>query len=333
METSFTRAINGKADVEAARRQTRSLVLNLGFSTSDAEKVVLAVSELATNLLRYAKDGQITVSATGVGSKVGVLVESVDTGPGIDDIDRALTDGFSTAGGLGGGLSGVNRLMDDFTITSDATGTQIATRKWLPSGELKVAASARSYPGELVSGDAWRMDRIGTRCRIAVIDGLGHGPEAAAASAAATTYLAEHPDLEPAPAIEGCHHALRGTRGAAIGIAWIDTPAQRLLFAGVGNVEARLWQAAGRERRLSSARGIVGSVLPSIRPDELSITNHWRLVLHSDGVSARFHLGDLTLKCASIEELSETILAGWGRARDDATVVVVGSDRGEHESA
>lgn len=189
---------------------------------------------------------------------------------------------------------------------------------------VAVAAAARPYPGEAVSGDAWRVDRQGEWVRIAVIDGLGHGPEAARAASAAISFLEAHADFDPAPALEGCHRALHGTRGAAIGIVMIDPPLRQLRFAGVGNIEARLWQD-GQEKRFSCARGIVGVTLPRIRPDELEIEDAWRLVVHTDGVSARFRLGELLQTHCSFQELSDAILTGWGRSADDVTVVVAGS--------
>jgi serine phosphatase RsbU (regulator of sigma subunit) len=190
---------------------------------------------------------------------------------------------------------------------------------------VNTAAATRPYPGELVNGDAWRIDRCDERLRIAVIDGLGHGPAAADAARAALSIMEEHPALDLAQTLESCHRALRGTRGAAIGLALIDPPLQRLLFAGVGNVEARLWQA-GQETRFSSARGIVGVTLPRIRLDERAIQEAWRLVIHTDGVSARFRLSDLLEAHDTLEDLSDAILTGWGRATDDVTVVVAAGD-------
>ena len=188
---------------------------------------------------------------------------------------------------------------------------------------LRVATAARAYPGEVVSGDASRVDREGGGWRIAVIDGLGHGEGAAEAASAALAALSSHPGLDPAAALRQCHQALHGTRGAAIGVASIDPAEGRLVFAGVGNVEARLWHA-GQEKHVSSARGIVGVILPNIRPEELALAEGWRLVMHTDGVSSRFNLAELAERDADPQTLADAILSGWTRTSDDAAVVVAG---------
>lgn len=92
--------------------------------------VVLAVSELATNLFRYARQGEVWLTLVEGVDGSGVEVQSHDSGPGIEDARLAVEDGFSTGGGLGGGLPGVRRLMDEFTLETGAGGTTIICRKW-----------------------------------------------------------------------------------------------------------------------------------------------------------------------------------------------------------
>lgn len=118
-------------DVERIRRETRRLAALLGFSAAEAEAIVLAVSELATNLIRYASGGEILVLPIVRDSGPGIVIRSCDRGPGIADVAAALRDGYSTGGGLGSGLPSVRRLMDDFTLSTSAAGTRIEARKWL----------------------------------------------------------------------------------------------------------------------------------------------------------------------------------------------------------
>lgn len=124
--------IRRQADVEHARRVARSLARQLGFAAADCEAIVLATSELATNLVRYAPGGTISLSSIKDAGGRGVQVESQDSGPGIADLAQALTDGFSTGGGLGHGLPAVRRLMDTFDVTTGPEGTTIVAGKWLP---------------------------------------------------------------------------------------------------------------------------------------------------------------------------------------------------------
>ena len=118
------------ADVERIRRETRRLAHRAGLGPEDAEATVLAVSELATNLVRYAQGGELGITAMTEDERRGIAIFSRDSGPGIGDVALALRDGFSTGGGLGSGLPAVRRLMDEFTLSTSPQGTCIEARKW-----------------------------------------------------------------------------------------------------------------------------------------------------------------------------------------------------------
>jgi len=188
---------------------------------------------------------------------------------------------------------------------------------------IRVAVAARPHPHETVNGDATAVQwNDGGACRIAVIDGLGHGRDAAYASARAVEVLDAHPELGPADALRRCHTALVGTRGAAMAVACLDPARGELTYAGVGNIEAHLWQEGRRERPISY-RGIVGAVLPTIRTFTLSLDADWTFIMHSDGVSARIDPAKLATQPPwQPEALAQAILARYSRASDDATVVV-----------
>lgn len=187
---------------------------------------------------------------------------------------------------------------------------------------IKIAVASRPFPGETVSGDACRVDWDGPLCRIAMIDGLGHGPDAALAAQTARDQLASSPHLGPADALRLCHGALRSTRGAAISIVVVDPLARRLVSAGIGNVDVVVRNGRG-SRRYVSDRGIVGGAFPTIRPVEVELDADWLLILHTDGVSARFDL-DVIPETASgsPDLLADTLLGQWARKLDDAMVVV-----------
>jgi serine/threonine-protein kinase RsbT len=118
--------------VETARRGIRAFCLAQGLSRHRAEELVIVVSELATNLVRYAAGGgQITWQRVDFERRPAIEVECTDNGPGIADLEKALREGFSSGGGLGGGLSAVQRLVDDFQIESSPDATTILVRKYL----------------------------------------------------------------------------------------------------------------------------------------------------------------------------------------------------------
>jgi serine/threonine-protein kinase RsbT len=123
--------INTDTDVVAARQKGRELATELGFVSTDSTLLATAISELARNIVRYAKCGEILIASVQSGDRVGITVVARDKGPGIANMSLAMQDGFSTSGGLGLGLPGVKRLMDEFHLASDANnGTTVTIKKW-----------------------------------------------------------------------------------------------------------------------------------------------------------------------------------------------------------
>ncbi len=126
-----TLLIKRDTDIVLACQKGRTLAAQLGLSGNDQVSVVIAVSEIARNILRYAKQGKILLKSVEQNQKQGIEVVAEDKGPGIANIDLVLQDGYSTGGGLGLGLSGAKRLMDEFEISTQVgEGTTITMRKW-----------------------------------------------------------------------------------------------------------------------------------------------------------------------------------------------------------
>ena len=119
-------------DIVAARQLGRNVAKELGFGTVDQARITTAISELARNIYLYAGQGKIEIQRLTENGINGILIIATDNGPGIPDIRKVMEDGFSTSGGLGAGLPGVKRLMDDFKIeTTLGEGTDIRATKWL----------------------------------------------------------------------------------------------------------------------------------------------------------------------------------------------------------
>jgi serine/threonine-protein kinase RsbT len=133
MEAECKVPINSERDIVVARQKGRAMATDLGFSLGDATLIATAISELARNIISYAREGMIAMNVIYDSRRQGLLIVASDEGPGISDIPRALRDGFSTSGSLGIGLPGVRRLMDDFDIASEpGHGTIVTVTKWKP---------------------------------------------------------------------------------------------------------------------------------------------------------------------------------------------------------
>ncbi|HEX9311822.1 MAG TPA: anti-sigma regulatory factor [Actinomycetota bacterium] len=131
MEGESRIAIASDADLVFARQKGRELAAGLGFSRSDATLIATAISEVARNILAYAGTGEIALSGIHQNGRNGVVVTALDSGPGIADVEAAMEEGFSTAGGFGMGLPGARRLMDEFVILSEpGRGTTVTMTKW-----------------------------------------------------------------------------------------------------------------------------------------------------------------------------------------------------------
>jgi serine/threonine-protein kinase RsbT len=125
-------SIRSDADIVVARQQGRTMAGHIGFAATDATLIATAISELARNIVTYAQQGEVLMRSMETAQSRGIAIVARDSGPGIRSIQDALRDGYSTSGGLGLGLPGVRRLMDEFTIESELRrGTTVTVKKWL----------------------------------------------------------------------------------------------------------------------------------------------------------------------------------------------------------
>jgi len=124
--------INSESDIVLVRKKSRNKAKEMGFGMTDVTRIITAVSELARNIFKYAGSGYMEWHEIYSGNRIGLELLFVDTGPGIPNIDEVMQQGFSTSKGLGMGLPGSKRLMDDFIITSEVgKGTTVIIKKWL----------------------------------------------------------------------------------------------------------------------------------------------------------------------------------------------------------
>jgi len=190
---------------------------------------------------------------------------------------------------------------------------------------LEWAIATRSRRGEATTGDLAVLTLLPEGALVAAIDGVGHGGEAARAALKAGEVVRESPSHDLVRLAERCHRALRGTRGAAITLAFISPLEGAITWLGVGNVEGRVVSSDPSARRpkgyLALENGIAGHELPSVRTTTLDVRPGDVLVLATDGVDAAF--GDSLETAGSTQAIAERILAAHWKPIDDALVVAV----------
>jgi anti-sigma regulatory factor (Ser/Thr protein kinase) len=318
-------------DVAIAENAARDLSAAVGFSALECEEVVLAVTELASNLIRHAGGGTLSLTPASREASQGIQIESADAGPGFEDFERALTDGFTTSRGLGTGLGTVNRLMDELECgPAGAAGARIVCRRWLRPRTTATAAqsldfgvASRPYRNLRENGDAFVISKWGDKALAGVIDGLGHGQFAQRASGAARQYVEQHHD-QPLPALfRGAGRACQATRGVVMMLALIDTSRRTFTVASVGDIELRVWGATER-LGLIPRRGVVGLNAPLPTPVEHPFTPGMVLVMHSDGLRSHWDFEDFPwIAHESASVAAQRLLTALARVDDDATVLVV----------
>lgn len=289
----------------------------------------LIATELATNLVKHARDGLLIFNRRVDDACAHLQMVAADRGPGMTDVARCLEDGYSTAGSPGTGFGAVRRMSSAFDVLSTPGKGTIVVAEYSPGGKaraqaerMKVGALSVPREGEQECGDAWASKSQGDLLLVMVCDGLGHGGAAAVAARAATEVFRTSIALEPKALMERAHEALRPTRGAALAFTAIDLGRQEVRFCGVGNISAVLVHTSGT-RHLVSHNGIVGHraarIAEFISPWQPGTT----LLMHSDGVSARWRPEEwpgLWLREPVV--VAATLWRDHGRGTDDATVLV-----------
>jgi hypothetical protein len=176
--------------------------------------------------------------------------------------------------------------------------------------------------GEIECGDSWRVAEDGAMVGMMIADGLGHGPLAAVASTGAAGAFERNPFLPPAVAMTSYHRALSGSRGAAVACALLRAQPRMIEYSGVGNIYGSV-VFNGRVRGMVSHSGTLGSRTVRTRQFEYAWPEGSIVVMHSDGLSARWSLADYP----GLDQRHSAVIAGvlyrdFGRPRDDATVLV-----------
>jgi anti-sigma regulatory factor (Ser/Thr protein kinase)/serine/threonine protein phosphatase PrpC len=327
MEIALTQwiPVTDMTSVGEARRTALLIAQRIGFDETRSGELALLVTEASRNVLVHGRGGDIVVSGMGGHAPPLARVLAIDKGSGIANVAQAMTDGYSTAGTMGGGMGAMKRMATSFEIFTGPAGTILMLELGeAPTVEkLRIAGIALPYPGERACGDAWSFHSSEDWTKVLLVDGLGHGHDAANAAQEAVAAFHKRVDLNPGELLATLHDALKKTRGAVAAIAQIRPSEGVLTYAGIGNIAAVVL-SAGASRSLVSHNGTLGMVTSRIQEFRLEWTPDAILVLHSDGLHSRWDLssypGLLTRHPAVI---GAALLRDFRRQRDDASVVVV----------
>jgi anti-sigma regulatory factor (Ser/Thr protein kinase) len=319
--------VTDASQVAEARRLVVGLARHIGLPPSRVDQVTITVTELATNLLKHGGGGHIHAAAYDDAGGAGLEMLALDRGNGMVDHLRCLEDGYSSVGSPGTGLGAIARLADAMEIYSrPGQGCAILVR--LAGGPVSVnsallGATFAPYPGELTSGDNWAWSETADGGTVMLVDGLGHGVEAASAAEAAVRAFHQHAAAACEDLVAHLHRALAPTRGAALAVARIDASARVVRFVGLGNISANLMSGV-KSRHMVSLSGTAGHVVHRIREFTYDFAGDLLVIMHSDGLTTRWDLaaypGLVALHPALI---AGVLLRDHRRGRDDASVVAI----------
>ncbi|HST11327.1 MAG TPA: SpoIIE family protein phosphatase [Terriglobales bacterium] len=317
--------------VGACRRAAQKMAEVWQLNGTCVGQVGIVAAELATNLVKHAKGGELLIQPIHDDDICQIELLAIDRGPGMARVADCIQDGYSTTGTAGTGFGAVKRLASVFDAYSQpGTGSIVLARVAEATANSKAPLRRSSQlgmislpmRGEFECGDTWSVAHSLSTTSLLVVDGLGHGPLAAVAATTAASAYAESPFNSPQETMHTLHRRLGGTRGAAAACALCDDESSTLSYAGIGNIAGCI-VSAGVQTGLLSHNGTLGLVLSRSQ----SITYDWPvqalLVMHSDGLSARWSLADypgLTERHPAV--IAAALVRDFSRGRDDSTVVV-----------
>lgn len=314
------------SQVGQARREALAMADGIGFDEMDAGRVALAATELATNVIKHGRGGRMYLSVVCGRGGEGIELCTLDAGPGFS-LAQSLPDGYSTGGTQGLGLGAIQRQATVLDAWSDDKGCVVMARVYasrvardvdVPYGALRLAMRH-----EVACGDAWHLRADAQSVAVTLIDGLGHGLPAADAAQAGVAVAAARGAVAPADLVAAMHAGMSGTRGGAAAVASVDVASGAVQFAGIGNISAGLHEAT-TTRGMASHPGIVGVQFRKAQPFHFHAPEGTLLLMHSDGLQARWSLRDYPGLFHRHPALIVAVLQrDFDRGRDDTGIIAL----------
>jgi hypothetical protein len=263
---------------------------------------------------------------------IGVEMLALDRGPGMQDVERAFADGFSTGGTPGEGLGAIRRQASELDLYSvPGQGTVVAARVYAANDDarthrlLDTGVVCVPIDGETACGDGWSVRQDDEHASVLLVDGLGHGPNAAEAADTASVVFGASAGRTPKETVALVHEALRATRGAAVVVAEIrrGDEGASVRLCGVGNTVSAVIGSRGT-RALPSMNGTAGLNVPAMQEFTQPLDASDLLVMHTDGITTRWRLDAYPgLRAHDPAVVAGVLHRDFSRGRDDATVLAL----------
>lgn len=344
--------ITAPKDVAIARQLTAIAADQISLSNARKQDAILITSELAQNhLVHKTQNGIIRIIGMIINRIPVINIASLDEGPGIPDIEKAMEDGFSTSGGLGIGLGTIKRLSSRFDICSMQFGFAPCPRPPLykkyatiissivkeypddtsnKNGSMDIAAIVRPCPGQDQTGDVVYVQDDGVLCRIVLLDATGHGDTAAQIAERALNTLEDIPLIqEPHQVMDALNTALLGSNGASVQVLIINYHSNTITATGIGNVSCTIYTEANGLTVVPSWPGLIGSTHTGLgqklsKAIRLSgIKKNLFVVMHTDGILHPPNLSDYLADQTAAAIWSHILFQPQNEPMDDASLVVI----------
>ncbi len=335
MDKFYTRyKIEDRSYVSFIKREIHSKVVAAGFDDVGTGQIDIVVSEVTSNLIKHAGNGELLYRIRDHNETGSPLFEllCIDKGPGIEDTLKAMKDGISTTNTLGQGLGAIGRLSSHFQIFSmPKWGTVLYSRfgekanqdAHRPGQGLDITGVCVPKPHEEVCGDGYAIHRTTTHVKILFGDGLGHGPHAKLAVDEAVEAFMQCEENNPVAILRVVHERVRRTRGLVGVVAVFDRKAMAWALCGVGNISTRLYTGI-EYRNYMSYNGTLGLNIPNaMNASTFHAERNQHLICCSDGLQTRWEINKFPL----IFKYDQAIMAAalykdYSRGNDDSSVLI-----------
>jgi|GEM_PF-2250757 len=306
---------------------------SIGMKENSLSELEVIVKELVTNVITHGGNiGKVIISHHHEDKSDVLLLDVIDSGPGFSNFDKALEDGYSSSGSMGGGLPSIRRFSERVElINSSPKGSHIRVTKRVNfSNEDNLpwsfALFTRPFPGQTECGDQGTLIRNQEGILLVLADGLGHGPQAAHAAKKAIEVVQNSHRLQLSELIKTLDHQLKKTRGVAISLARIRKGTKKIEWVGIGNVSGRLMSLKDgihlEQKVFANFNGTIGRSVDRYKILEYAFEDDEWLMIHSDGLTRNWMSTFIESNRGTPHEVGLKVIRENSRVNDDSSLLI-----------